>query len=57
MRILLTDLDVTPGTGQPCTAAFQRAVDRCADAGGGTVVVPPGEFVTGTVQLRSNVTI
>src|SRR5690606_2611112 len=35
--------------------AIQQTVDHCAAAGGGTVVVPPGDFVTGTIQLRSHV--
>ena len=37
------------------TAAIQTAVDRCSESGGGTVLVPPGTFVTGTVELKSNV--
>jgi len=36
-------------------AAIQKAVDACAAAGGGTVYVPPGEYSTGTIQLRSRV--
>lgn len=35
--------------------AIQRAIDQCADRGGGTVYIPPGRFVTGTVHLRSHV--
>ena len=37
------------------TAAIQRAVDECFRKGGGTVLVPPGVFLTGTIQLRTNV--
>ncbi|HUI09019.1 MAG TPA: glycosyl hydrolase family 28 protein [Bacteroidota bacterium] len=37
------------------TAALQRAIDGCAAAGGGTVEIPPGDFVTGTLFLRSNI--
>jgi polygalacturonase len=39
------------------TAAIQAAVDACSAAGGGTVVVPPGEYLTGTVFLKSNLTL
>jgi polygalacturonase len=39
------------------TAAVQAAVDACAGAGGGTVFVPAGDFVIGTVELRANVTL
>ncbi len=38
------------------TAAFQSAVDACAATGGGTVYVPPGEYLVGRVILASNVT-
>src|ERR1700722_13625649 len=37
------------------TAALQAAVDACTRDGGGTVVVPAGTFVIGTVELKSNV--
>lgn len=37
------------------TAAIQEAIDTCAGAGGGTVLVPPGRFVTGTVFLKDHV--
>lgn len=36
------------------TRAIQNAVDACADNGGGTVIVPPGDYVTSPVFLRSN---
>ena len=37
------------------TAALQRAIDACAESGGGEVIVPPGRFLTGTLFLRSHV--
>lgn len=37
------------------TQAIQKAIDRAAAAGGGRVVVPAGRFVTGPLQLKSNV--
>lgn len=39
------------------TAAIQKAVDACTKAGGGTVEVPAGTYVIGTVFLKSNVTL
>jgi hypothetical protein len=39
------------------TDAIQSAIDACADAGGGTVAVPPGTYVTGTLELQSHVTL
>ena len=38
------------------TAPIQRAVDACAQAGGGTVSLPPGTYLSGTVVLKDNVT-
>jgi len=35
------------------TAAIQHAIDRCAVLGGGDVVVPPGNYLTGALALRS----
>jgi hypothetical protein len=39
------------------TAALQAAIDACTGDGGGTVLVPAGTFVIGTVELKSNVTL
>lgn len=35
--------------------ALQRAIDACGQAGGGTVYVPPGEYTSGQLHLRSGV--
>ena len=40
-----------------CTQAFADAVEKVRQAGGGTVLVPPGRFLTGTVALCSNCTL
>ncbi|MBR4867971.1 MAG: right-handed parallel beta-helix repeat-containing protein [Clostridia bacterium] len=37
------------------TAAFEKAVAACERAGGGKVFVPSGQFVSGTIELKSNV--
>ena len=39
------------------TEAFRAALRAAADAGGGTVVVPAGAYVTGSLALLSNVTL
>lgn len=39
------------------TEAIQSAIDACARAGGGTVVLRGGVFKSGTVRLRSRVTL
>ena len=39
------------------TAAIQKAIDACHAAGGGTVLVPSGVFVSGSLRLKSRVTL
>lgn len=39
------------------TVAIQAAIDLCHKENGGTVMVPAGDFVIGTVELKSNVTL
>ncbi len=39
------------------TQALQRAIDQCTADGGGSVLVPEGDFLIGTVELKSNVTL
>jgi polygalacturonase len=56
------DFDITAfgarGDGSlDCTEAFQNAVEECAQNGGGRVVVPAGDFLTGPIHLLSNVNL
>ncbi len=37
------------------TAAFARAIEACASAGGGRVLVPAGRWMTGPIHLRSHI--
>ena len=39
------------------TAAVQAAIDACTADRGGTVLVPAGDFVVGTLELKNNVTL
>lgn len=39
------------------TAAIHAAIEACRAAGGGRVVVPPGDFATGPIRLRSHVNL
>src|ERR1044072_4890310 len=38
-----------------CTEAFRKAIDACNKEGGGRIVVPQGNFLTGAIHLKSNV--
>ncbi len=40
-----------------CTKAFCEAVRTCGEAGGGTVYVPSGKFLTGPIRLKSNMNL
>ena len=37
--------------------AIQKAIDACADAGGGQVRLGPGRYLSGTIHLKSDVTL
>ena len=46
------------GDGQTLdTAAVQSAIDACSKENGGAVLVPAGDFLVGTLELKSNVTL
>ena len=56
-RVLISDAGAI-GDGQIVnTKAIQAAIDRCASAGGGTIVVPKGTFVTGSIFLKQGVNL
>ncbi|WP_234123717.1 glycoside hydrolase family 28 protein [Clostridium hydrogenum] len=39
------------------TEAFKEAIEACTKNGGGRVVVPSGKFITGPIELKSNVNL
>ncbi|MDB5325340.1 MAG: hypothetical protein JWM57_909 [Phycisphaerales bacterium] len=39
------------------TQAIQSAIDACAAAGGGKIVVPKGEFISGSLMLKPKVNV
>jgi len=39
------------------SAAINKTIEACAAAGGGTVVVPMGSFVTGPIIMKSNINL
>jgi polygalacturonase len=39
------------------TAALQKAIDTCSAAGGGTVLLSHGTFLSGSITLRSHLTL
>jgi exo-poly-alpha-galacturonosidase len=56
-RFAITDQGAV-GDGKTLnTKAIQMAIDRCASAGGGVVVVPQGTFISGAVFLKQGVNL
>ncbi len=51
-QYVLTDYGVVPGLPQVQTKQIQAVIDRCAQEGGGVVVVPQGTFMTGALFFK-----
>jgi polygalacturonase len=56
-RASLTDFGGVPDGETLNTAAFARALAAVSEKGGGTLVVPPGIWLTGPIELRSRVNL
>ena len=41
--------------GEDASAAIAKAIDACARAGGGHVIVPKGDYMTGPIRLQSHI--
>lgn len=51
------DYGAKPDGKTLCTASIQAAIDQCAADGGGTVCLPPGNWLSGTVYMEDHVTL
>lgn len=58
-RLILNirDFGATGDGATKDTVAIQQAIDRCSVLGGGEVLVPAGNYLTGALALRSNTTV
>ena len=54
-RILLSDFGAVADGLTLNTRPFAEAIEACSKAGGGRVVVPQGIWLTGPIQLKSNI--
>jgi polygalacturonase len=54
---VITDYGAVGDGTTDCTTAISKAINACAEAGGGRVVIPAGEFLTGAIHLKSNVNL
>lgn len=55
--IKITDRGAVADGKTLATPAIHKAIEECAAAGGGVVQVPAGEFLTGAIHLKSNITL
>jgi len=56
-ELYITDFGAVPDGVTLNTHSINNAIDRQSNRGGGRVVIPNGTFLTGTVRLRSNITL
>jgi polygalacturonase len=53
----ITEYGAVSDTTRLSTISIQKAIDECHAAGGGTVMVPAGNYKMGSIILKSNVTL
>jgi len=51
------DFGGSNGKSVIATKSIQKAIDECAASGGGKVYFPPGEYLSGALELKSNVSL
>lgn len=56
-NFLITDYGAVADTAGINTAAIQKAIDQCAVDGGGTVIIPTGTFISGSIFLKEKVSL
>lgn len=56
-RISIVEFGAVPGDKSITTQAIAKAIDQANKLGGGVVVIPTGEWLTGAVHLKSNVNL
>ena len=54
---VITKFGAVAGGTSDCTVAISNAIAACVKAGGGRVVIPDGEFLTGAIHLKSGVNL
>ena len=54
---IVTDFGAVSGGAKDCTDAFKKAITAASEAGGGRVIVPAGNFLSGAIHLKSNVNL
>ncbi|MEQ8241102.1 MAG: glycoside hydrolase family 28 protein [Cyclobacteriaceae bacterium] len=53
----ITNYGAKKDGSEKATEAIKKAIDAATEAGGGTVFIPAGEYLTGPIYLKSNITL
>ncbi len=56
-KLLITDFGALQNSLSITTEAIENAINRASQLGGGTVVVPTGDWLTGSIHFKSNVNL
>ncbi len=56
-KLMITDFGAVTGDKSRTSTAIAEAISEAGKIGGGTVVIPEGEWLTGQVRLKSNVNL
>lgn len=56
-KYLITDYGAEQGNQEKTTKAIASAIDEANKAGGGIVVIPKGQWLTGKIHFKSNVNL
>ncbi|REA63786.1 glycoside hydrolase family 28 protein [Dyadobacter luteus] len=56
-KLLITDFGAVQGDKEKTSLAISQAISEANKLGGGIVVVPKGEWLTGKIHLKSNVNL
>lgn len=57
LLLIFNILDFGAASDADCTQAIQTAIDRCAEAGGGQVLIPEGRYYSATIYLKGKVNL
>lgn len=56
-RYVITDAGALGDSSTINTSAIQTCIDKCSNGGGGTVVIPKGVFISGSIFLKKDVNL
>jgi len=56
-EFVITDFGAEAGNKDKNTLAIKKAIEKANAVGGGTVIIPQGEWITGKIHFKSNVNL